>query len=94
MELTFKTVGMSYWDFDVESKQYRAFNDPVNDFHPDKVIWPEDYVNASHPDDMERVKKNIESMLQRIDKFPISFQNQMGSGVADSYYYRYPCWKE
>lgn len=73
MELTFKTVGMSYWDFDVESKQYRAFNDPVNDFHPDKVIWPEDYVNAAHPDDMERVKKNIESMLQRIDK-EFSFQ--------------------
>ena len=63
MELTFKTVGMSYWDFDVETGQYRSFNDPVNDYRSEKAILPEDYLTAAHPDDTERVQKNIEGML-------------------------------
>ena len=28
---SFKTVGMSYWDFDVTGRKFTAFNDPVND---------------------------------------------------------------
>lgn len=63
MELTFKTVGMSYWDFDVQTGQYRSFNDPVNDYHPEKAITPDDYLNAAHPDDTDRVRGNIASML-------------------------------
>lgn len=68
MELTFKTVGMSYWDFDVESKQFRAFNDPVNDYHSETPITPEEYMNVTHPDDIECVQKNLNHMLQGIDK--------------------------
>ena len=64
MELTFKTVGMSYWDFDVKTKQYRAFNDSVNDYRSEKAISPEDYLNAAHPDDTERVRENIKTMLR------------------------------
>ncbi len=73
MELMFKTVGMSHWDFDVESKQFRAFNDPVNDFHPQKAIMPEDYLKFSHPEDTERVSEKIDNMLQRTNK-EFSFQ--------------------
>lgn len=62
MELTFKTVGMSYWDYDVKTRQYRAFNDPVNDFNSEKTIVPEDYLSAAHPEDTERVRENIASM--------------------------------
>lgn len=62
MELTFKTVGMSYWDYDVKTRQYRSFNDPVNDFNPEKAIMPEDYLKAAHPEDTERVCENIVGM--------------------------------
>nr|WP_278706259.1 ATP-binding protein [Bacteroides intestinalis] len=62
MELTFKTVGMSYWDYDVETRQYRSFNDPVNDFNPEKAIMPEDYLKAAHPEDMERIRENMLGM--------------------------------
>ena len=51
IELSFKTVGMSYWDFDVKSLKFSAFNDPINDFYSEKTITPEDYLNATHPDD-------------------------------------------
>ena len=64
MELTFKTVGMSYWDFDVQAGQYRAFNDPVNDYRSEKAISPEDYLNAVHPEDTERLQENIALMLR------------------------------
>ena len=62
MELTFKTVGMSYWDYDVTTRQYRSFNDPVNDFNPEKAIIPEDYLKAAHPEDTERVRENMVGM--------------------------------
>lgn len=62
MELTFKTVGMSYWDYDVKTRQYRSFNDSVNDFNPEKAIMPEDYLKAAHPEDTERVRENIVGM--------------------------------
>lgn len=63
MQLTFKTVGMSYWDFDAKSKQFRAFNDPVNDFHSENVITLEEYLHAVHPEDMELVRENINDMI-------------------------------
>ena len=73
MELTFKTVGMSYWDFDVESKQFRAFNDPVNDYHSEKAIMISDYLKVTHPDDTERFLENVGCMLQQKNK-EFSFQ--------------------
>lgn len=63
MELTFKTVGMSYWDFDVESGQFRAFNDPVNDFHSEKPISPEEYLSIAHPEDVDCVREYINRIL-------------------------------
>lgn len=68
MQLTFKTVGMSYWDFDAKSKQFRAFNDPINDFHAENVITPEEYLHAAHPEDMDQVHENINYMIQGATK--------------------------
>lgn len=73
MELTFKTVGMSYWDFDVATRQFKAFNDPVNDYHPERTITPNDYMEVTHPEDLDNVCKYIDYMLQRTDK-EFSFQ--------------------
>ncbi|MEL5895323.1 response regulator [Bacteroides sp. GD17] len=67
MELTFKTVGMSYWDFDVRSRLFKAFNDPVNDYDPERPIAPEDYQNFAHPDDVERFLETMNLMLQGTD---------------------------
>lgn len=68
IELSFKTIGMSYWDFDVKSQQFKAFNDSVNDFDPEKTIYPQDYMDVAHPDDMDTVRKCLGHMLQGIDK--------------------------
>lgn len=64
MELTFKTVGMSYWDFDVETGQFRSFNDPVNDYHSEKTISIEDYLNVTHPDDTNCASQYFDCMLK------------------------------
>ncbi len=68
MELTFKSVGMSYWDFDVETGRFTAFNDPVNDFHSERNILPEEYLAATHPDDVERVREYLDGMLRQTDR--------------------------
>lgn len=73
MELTFKTVGMSYWDYDLGTKLYRSFNDPVNDFNPEKAITSEDYMNVAHPEDVELLSKYIAGMASGKSK-EFSFQ--------------------
>mgnify|MGYP000456011296 FL=1 len=77
IELSFKTVGMSYWDFDVKSLKFSAFNDPVNDFYSEKTITPEDYLNATHPDDVVFVRKYMEHMFRGIDKdFNVKYRSK------------------
>lgn len=77
MELTFKTVGMSYWDYDVKTRQYRSFNDPVNDFNPERAIMPEDYLNAAHPEDTERVRENMIGMsVGEYKKFSLQYRSR------------------
>ena len=77
IELSFKTVGMSYWNFDVKSLKFSAFNDPINDFYSEKTITPEDYLNATHPDDVVFVRKYMEHMFRGIDKdFNVKYRSK------------------
>lgn len=68
IELSFKTVGISYWDFDVKGKQFKAFNDPINDYISEKIILPEDYIASAHPEDVDSVRQYMNHMFQGIDK--------------------------
>ena len=77
IELSFKTVGMSYWGFDVKRLKFSAFNDPINDFYSEKTITPEDYLNATHPDDVVFVRKYMEHMFRGIDKdFNVKYRSK------------------
>lgn len=77
IELSFKTVGMSYWGFDLKSLKFSAFNDPINDFYSEKTITPEDYLNATHPDDVVFVRKYMEHMFRGIDKdFNVKYRSK------------------
>ena len=77
IELSFKTVGMSYWGFDIKSLKFSAFNDPINDFYSEKTITPEDYLNATHPDDVVFVRKYMEHMFRGIDKdFNVKYRSK------------------
>lgn len=77
IELSFKTVGMSYWGFDVKSLKFSVFNDPINDFYSEKTITPEDYLNATHPDDVVFVRKYMEHMFRGIDKdFNVKYRSK------------------
>lgn len=77
IELSFKTVGMSYWGFDVKILKFSAFNDPINDFYSEKTITPEDYLNATHPDDVVFVRKYMEHMFRGIDKdFNVKYRSK------------------
>lgn len=77
IELSFKTVGMSYWGFDVKSLKFSAFNDSINDFYSEKTITPEDYLNATHPDDVVFVRKYMEHMFRGIDKdFNVKYRSK------------------
>ena len=68
---------VSYWDFDVKSLKFSAFNDPINDFYSEKTITPEDYLNATHPDDVVFVRKYMEHMFRGIDKdFNVKYRSK------------------
>lgn len=77
MELTFKTVGMSYWDYDMETKLYRSFNDPVNDYNPEKAITPQDYLHSAHPEDMERICKHFNDLSSgQLKEFSFQYRSR------------------
>ena len=63
MELTFKTVGMSYWDFDVTTRQFKAFNDPVNDYVAGRPVSINEYLEVIHPEDRSLVNDALQTML-------------------------------
>lgn len=68
LELSFKTVGISYWDYDVKTDHFRAFNDPVNDFQSDKLFSPANYQEFAHPDDIHDLNECFKHMRNSIER--------------------------
>ena len=76
-DLAMKVSNIVHWDFDVKSLKFSAFNDPINDFYSEKTITPEDYLNATHPDDVVFVRKYMEHMFRGIDKdFNVKYRSK------------------
>lgn len=77
MELTFKTIGMSYWDFDVKTRLFKTFNAPVNNFDSDTLVTPEEYLVSTHPDDLATINKYLDHMFAGTDKdFNFKFRSK------------------
>lgn len=73
MELTFKTAGISYWDFDTRSRLFKSFNNPINDFNPAIPITIDEYLKVTRPDDTEILREEIDRMIRGKDE-EIKFQ--------------------
>lgn len=73
MELTFKTAGISYWDFDAKSSLFRSFNDPINDFNAEKPVTPEEYLKITRPGDVPILREKLDHMLRGVDE-ELNFQ--------------------
>lgn len=67
-ELAMQVSNIVHWDFDVQTGRFRAFNDPVNDYHSEQPIAPEEYLNVTHPDDTRRVREYLDCMLAGEDR--------------------------
>lgn len=59
--------------FDLDTRRFRAFNDPVNDYNSEKEISSEDYLLVTFPNDVDIVRENIDGMVRGINK-EFSFQ--------------------
>ena len=73
MELTFKTAGISYWDFDAKSQLFKSFNNPLNDFNPEIPITVEEYLKVTLPEDTEILREQIDRMVRGVDE-EVNFQ--------------------
>lgn len=73
MELTFKTAGISYWDFDIKSRLFKSFNNPINDFNPEIPITVEEYLQVTLPEDKEILREQLDRMARGVDE-EINFQ--------------------
>lgn len=73
MELTFKTAGISYWDFDSKNRIFKSFNNPINDFNPDIPITVDEYLKVTLPEDTETLCEVINRMVRGVDE-EINFQ--------------------
>lgn len=68
LELSFKTVGISYWDYDVKTNLFRAFNDPVNDYLSEKEFTSDEFLKVSHPADVDLVREKFNHMVKGIER--------------------------
>lgn len=68
LELSFKTVGISYWDYDVKTNLFRAFNDPVNDYLSEKEFTSDEFLKVSHPADVDLVREKFNHMVTGIER--------------------------
>ena len=73
MELTFKTAGISYWDFDSKMRFFKSFNNPINDFNSEIPITIDEYLKVTHPEDVNGMREQIDRMIQGVDE-EINFQ--------------------
>ena len=68
IELTFKTAGISYWDFDAKSSLFKSFNDPINDFNAEKPVTPEEHLKITLPGDVPILREKLDHMLRGVDE--------------------------
>lgn len=76
-ELAMKVSNIVHWDFDVRTQTFESYNDPINDYRSEKTITPEDYLNATHPNDVDYVRRYMEHMFRGIDKdFNVKYRSK------------------
>lgn len=76
-ELAMKVSNIVHWDFDVRTQTFESYNDPINDYRSEKTITPEDYLNATHPNDVDYVRRYMEHMFRGIDEdFNVKYRSK------------------
>lgn len=76
-ELAMKVSNIVHWDFDVRTQTFESYNDPINDYRSEKTITPEDYLNATHPNDVDYVRRYMEHMFRGIDRdFNVKYRSK------------------
>lgn len=65
--LAMKTSNFVLWEYDCESQQITAFNEPLNKFDDQKKLTIIDYIHFLHPDDVEKLVPINEHLNMRHD---------------------------
>ena len=61
-DLAMKVSNIVHWDFDVPSRSFESFNDPINDYIPGRLLTLEEYMDVILPEDQSIVWDALQSM--------------------------------
>lgn len=59
--------GIVHWDFDIRTRKFEAYNDPINDYASDKLVTVSEYMEVVHPKDCSVFNDAVQSMLSGED---------------------------
>lgn len=85
-ELAMQVSNIIHWDFDVRTRKFESYHDPINDYASDKPLTIAEYIEAVHPDDRSAVYDAMQSMLSGKD-VTINFTCRIQTKYDDSWQY-------
>ena len=50
-ELAMQVSNIVHWDFDVSTQKFESYNDPINDYAPNRLVTLKEFESVVHPDD-------------------------------------------
>lgn len=62
-ELAMQVSNIVHWDFDVSTQKFESYNDPINDYAPNRLVTLKEFESVVHPDDRSTYFDAIQSML-------------------------------
>lgn len=68
LSLAIKSSNIAFWEFDVPTGIFKAYNDPVNDYNENKELTLEDYSKFMKAADFLAMKPHVEQMQEGRDK--------------------------
>lgn len=68
LSLAIKGSNTAFWEFDVLTGIFKAYNDPVNDYHEDQILTLDDYHRYMQAADLVAMKPYVELMQEGRDE--------------------------
>ena len=85
-ELAMKVSNIVHWDFDVKTRKFESYNDPINDYTSDRPLNLSEYLDVIHPEDRTSFSDAIAPMLEGKD-LTINFTCRMQTKYDKSWQY-------
>ena len=77
MRYAIKSTESVFFEFNSITKQFKAYNDPINNYDDNIFIEISEYIDITHPDDKEKFQEYITNMINGEQLSDISIKQRL-----------------